>query len=183
MYPRGAATATVHVPEVSEPLEGEFRPGHFDGVATVVLLLLNQVQPQVAVFGDKDYQQLAVIRRMVADLQVPVEIIGHPTVREADGLAMSSRNRYLAPEQRKVAPELYATLRDLAAHLQAGERDFDTLQTQAAQRLDAAGFRTQYIAVRALNLAGPVPNARKFVVLGAAYLGSTRLIDNITVGA
>jgi pantoate--beta-alanine ligase len=182
IYPRGIAALTrIHVPEISTILCGKFRPGHFDGVATVVNLLLNIVQPDVALFGQKDYQQLEVIRRMVRDLHLPVEIIGVLTQREVNGLALSSRNQYLSPEEREKAPEVYATLAGLADALRAGRRDYAALEAEAAQRLTHAGFRPQYVAVRAKSLAEPDATTREFVVLAAAYLGETRLIDNLHV--
>jgi pantoate--beta-alanine ligase len=179
MYPRGReALTTVSVPGLNAMLDGEFRPGHFDGVATVVSLLFHQVQPDVAVFGEKDWQQLQVIRRMVGDLQMPIEILGHPTARDADGLAMSSRNQYLSDEERRVAPEIHRTLVELASELRAGRRDYEALQRAATDRLSAAGFRPQYVEIRAPDLAIPAQDAAEWVVLVAAFLGRTRLIDN-----
>lgn len=180
MYPRGQEGMTrVHVPGVSDILCGRFRPGHFDGVATVVNLLLNQVQPDAALFGEKDYQQLFLIRRMVADLQMPVAIVGVPTEREPDGLALSSRNQYLSAQERRIAPEVHATLREVADTLRSGARDFDALTDRGMRRLAAAGFRPQYLEIRSPELAEPRPSDQEFVVLAAAYLGNTRLIDNL----
>jgi pantoate--beta-alanine ligase len=182
MYPRGCDHATrVEVPELSAILEGAFRPGHFAGVATVVLKLFNVVQPDVALFGEKDYQQLMVVRRMVADLSLPIEIIGVPTVREPDGLAMSSRNQYLNQEERALAPFLYRTLREAAAALSKGRRDFERLQVEAVEKL-SAHMRPDYVAIRAADtLMLPAANTADFVVLAAAWLGKARLIDNLRV--
>src|SRR5690606_9939846 len=138
----------VSVPVVSDGLCGASRPGHFDGVATVVTKLLNMVQPDVAVFGEKDFQQLAVIRKMALDLCLPVQIMGAPIVRAADGLALSSRNGYLDENERRVAPQLYQTLQQLAGQLLAGRRDFDTLLEEARQQLQQAGFRPDYLELR-----------------------------------
>jgi pantoate--beta-alanine ligase len=184
VYPIGAERQTrVEVPGISDILCGASRPGHFVGVATVVCKLFNMVQPDLAVFGEKDYQQLMVIRRMVADLAIPIEIMGRPTVREADGLAMSSRNGYLSPEQRRIAPGLYHTLQATASAIEGGERDFAMLEREALKTLESLGFRPDYYAIRqARDLALPEPGDGPMVVLAAAYLGSTRLIDN-TVAA
>lgn len=182
VYPKGMEGLTkVGVPEVSGILCGQFRPGHFDGVATVVSILFNLVQPDVALFGEKDYQQLFIIRRMVQDLHMPIQIIGVATEREPDGLALSSRNQYLSAEERGRAPEMYATLREVADKLRAGRRDFSALSYAGIKRLEAAQFRPQYLEIRAPDLLEPEGAASVFVVLAAAYLGATRLIDNITV--
>ena len=183
MYPKPQADQTrVEVPGLSELLCGAHRPGHFVGVATVVCKLFNMVQPDIAVFGNKDYQQLMVIRRMVEDLAMPVAIVGVETMREADGLAMSSRNGYLGAQERALAPMLYRTLGDLAVRLGDGEDDFYRLEEEAAAALDGAGFRTDYIAIRrASDLLDPVPGDTELVILAAAYLGKARLIDNIEV--
>ena len=179
MYPRGQQQmTTVSVPVLNAVLDGEFRPGHFDGVATVVSLLFHQVQPDVAVFGEKDWQQLQVIRRMVGDLHMPIEIIGHPTARDPDGLAMSSRNQYLSGEQRAVAPEIHRSLVQITDALAAGRRDYAALQAAAVSRLASAGFRPQYVEIRAPDLSDARPGATEWVVLVAAFLGKTRLIDN-----
>lgn len=182
MYPGGREPVTrVQVPELADVLEGDFRPGHFSGVATVVLKLFNMVQPDIALFGEKDYQQLLVIRRMVLDLSLPVEIVGISTVREADGLAMSSRNQYLTPEQRQLAPLLYRTLGEVASALRSGRRDFEQLQTEAVNKL-SAHLRPDYVSVRnAQTLMEPDVNSRHFVILAAAWLGKARLIDNLQV--
>ena len=183
MYPKPQADQTrVEVPGLSELLCGAHRPGHFVGVATVVCKLFNMVQPDIAVFGKKDYQQLMVIRRMVEDLAMPVAIVGVETMREADGLAMSSRNGYLGAQERALAPMLYRTLGDLAVRLGDGEDDFYGLEEEAAAALDGAGFRTDYIAIRrASDLLDPAPGDTELVILAAAYLGKARLIDNIEV--
>ena len=183
MYPKPQADQTrVEVPGLSQLLCGAHRPGHFVGVATVVCKLFNMVQPDIAVFGNKDYQQLMVIRRMVEDLSMPVAIVGVETMREADGLAMSSRNGYLGAQERALAPMLYRTLSDLAARLGDGEDDFYGLEKEAAAALDSAGFRTDYIAIRrASDLLDPAPGDTELVILAAAYLGKARLIDNIEV--
>lgn len=183
MYPQGEALATVHVAGLEDILCGASRPGHFSGVATVVAKLFNMVAPDVAVFGNKDYQQLAVIRRMVADLAFPIEIVGVATMREPDGLAMSSRNRYLRSDERIRAPALYGALNALAERLHDGERDFAALEAAAAQDLKSAGFEPDYVAVRdPQTLAVPKAEDDGFVVLGAAWLGRARLIDNVVAG-
>jgi len=180
MYPFGPeATVQVRVPGVTGTLEGAHRPGHFDGVATVVARLFNQVQPDIAVFGRKDYQQLAVIRYLACDLAFPVEIIAGETLREADGLAMSSRNQYLSAGERQVAPTIHRTLHNMAAAIRAG-RPRMQVEAQAAADLVAAGFTVDYSVVRRPDLSEPQdgePGPR--VALIAARLGRTRLIDNI----
>lgn len=182
MYPNGRESlTTIHVPGVSEELEGEFRPGHFDGVATVVNILLNLVQPDVALFGEKDYQQLAVIRQMVADLRLPVAIVGVPTERDADGLALSSRNQYLDARERALAPEIHRSLIAVADALRGGAREFDAIAEMQRNRLNYIGFDVQYLAIRRPDLALPAAHDVQFVVLIAARLGSTRLIDNLRV--
>ena len=183
MYPGGMQDVSrVEVPTLSGTLDGASRPGHFTGVATVVTKLFNMVQPDVAIFGEKDYQQLLVIRRMTADLCMPVEIVGHLTVREPDGLAMSSRNQYLSKSERNQAPLLNYVLRETVLALRAGERDFTALQQQAMQRLDQGGFRADYVEIRqADSLTVPGAGDTRFVVLGAAQLGKARLIDNMTL--
>jgi pantoate--beta-alanine ligase len=183
IYPQGQTTQTrVEVPDLSDILCGASRPGHFVGVATVVCKLLNMVQPDLALFGEKDYQQLLVIRRMVEDLAIPVKIEGIPIVREADGLAMSSRNGYLSPQQRRQAPHLYRVLQQIAQAIAAGRRDYPDLEQQARAELHAAGLRPEYVSVRrASDLAPPGPTDRQLRVLAAAYLGQARLIDNLSV--
>jgi len=181
IYPNGAANATrVEVPGISNILCGEFRPGHFEGVATIVAKLFHIVDPDVAIFGEKDFQQLTVIRRMVADLCLRVEIIGAPTVRERDGLAMSSRNQYLDADQRKLAPTIYRQLQQAVTALKSGVRDFARIEATGRAALDSAGFRTDYFSVRDANSLAPAqPDTRQFVVLTAARLGKARLIDNM----
>ena len=185
MYPPGAATV-VTVSGVSEPLDGQARPGHFAGVATVVAKLLNQVRPDVAVFGEKDYQQLQVIRRMAADLDLGVEILGAPTARAEDGLALSSRNAYLTEVERRRAPELAAALSEAVLTLRAGGAVAEA-ESRAVGRLEAAGFGpVDYVEVRdAADLSrlgpGPVPAGRPARILAAARLGRARLIDNMAV--
>ncbi len=181
MYPDGMGVQTrVSVPQLSEGLCGASRPGHFEGVATVVSKLFNMVQPDLAVFGEKDFQQLAVIRAMVRDLNMPIQIIGEPTVRAEDGLALSSRNGYLTPEQRATAPVVYRTLKQLGEAIGAGQVDFPALVEQGKQALEAAGLRPDYLEVRhAVNLKPANFGDRDLVILVAAYLGNTRLIDNL----
>ena len=166
----------------AEELEGKFRPGFFRGVATVVLKLFSCVQPTLAVFGKKDYQQLIIVRDMVRQFDLPIEIVAGETVREADGLAMSSRNAYLSTEERREAPSLYRELRAIRERIRAGERDFASLGAHAMRVLADAGWRPDYVEVRSrLTLSMPVPEERELIVLGAARLGATRLIDNVEV--
>lgn len=183
IYPEGGRSATrISVESLSGILCGRFRPGHFDGVATVVAKLFGIVQPDVAVFGEKDYQQLAVIRRMTADLDIPVQVVGAPTVRAADGLAMSSRNRYLSEAERQVAPRIYATLQAVARRIEAGDRDFAVLSQWGSTQLQAAGMAPDYFEIRdATNLLEPQAGAGELVILTAARLGKARLIDNLRV--
>jgi pantoate--beta-alanine ligase len=181
MYPKPLNDQTkVEVPVISELYCGTSRPGHFVGVATVVAKLFNMVQPDVALFGTKDFQQLAVIRRIVADLAMPIEIIGVPTVRDADGLAMSSRNQYLTTEQRAIAPMIYAELKQLAETL---SQDLSQLEQQSAdsqRRLADAGFEPDYLHVLDAETLLPLTNqSQQGVILIAAKLGAARLIDNI----
>lgn len=181
LYPYGsAATVTVQVPEIGDDLCGRSRPGHFVGVATVVTKLFNAVQPDLAVFGQKDYQQLLVIRRLVGDLCLPIEIEMAPTVREADGLALSSRNQYLSAEQRRLAPALYQSLLGMRAQVAAG-RPFAEVEAATQAELTAQGFEVDYAALRqAEDLAVPGAGCNHGLVgLLAARLGSTRLIDNL----
>lgn len=183
LYPNGPARATrIEVPELGTILCGRFRPQFFRGVATVVNILLNMVQPHIAIFGEKDYQQLLVIKQMVRDLRLPVEILGVPTVREVDGLAMSSRNHYLSAEQRQRAPMLYKTLCAARDSIEGGCRDFRAIEDQSLESLKAGGFRPDYLCVRqADSLAEPNPGDCELVVIGATWLGSARLIDNVQV--
>ena len=179
MYPYGVANAvSVRVPGVTDILEGAHRPGHFDGVATVVARLFLQVQPDVAVFGRKDYQQLAVIRYLVQDLAFPIRIVAAPTVREADGLAMSSRNQYLSADERPVASRIHEALRAMRAGVRAGD-PVEAVEAQAALHLRDAGFEVDYAAIRRRDLAPATAGDAKLVALVAARLGRTRLIDNL----
>ncbi|WP_457668425.1 pantoate--beta-alanine ligase [Thiolapillus sp.] len=183
IYPRSMETHTrVEVPGLSDIFCGESRPGHFVGVATIVCKLFNMVQPQAAVFGKKDFQQLLIIRRMVEDLAMPIEIVGVDTVREADGLAMSSRNNYLNPQQRRMAPALYHALQQTAEALHQGRRQYAELEEQAGKLIAAAGMRPDYFSIRrAADLGEPGESETALVVLGAAFLGMARLIDNLEV--
>jgi pantoate--beta-alanine ligase len=172
----------VEVPAFDGILDGASRPGHFTGVATVVTKLFNMVQPDMAVFGEKDYQQLLVIRRMVKDLCLPVQIVGHPTLREPDGLAMSSRNQYLSKSERAQAPLLRRVLAETGALLRDGSKDFSGLQAQAGRRLEEGGFKPDYVQVRnAESLAPAAEDDVRLVVLAAAWLGKARLIDNLSM--
>ena len=184
MYPRGLEVQTkVEVPALGNILCGRSRPGHFVGVTTVVARLFNMVGPEVAFFGKKDYQQLMIIRRMVDDLAMPVSIVGVEIARDADGLALSSRNRYLDPEQRRAAPELYRTLRWVSDQLAAGRRDWVDLEDQARTRLTELGFEPDYVSIRrSADLEVPDHGDRDLVVLVAARLGVARLIDNVEMG-
>lgn len=180
IYPNGTETHTyVDVPGLSTMLEGASRPGHFRGVSTIVSKLFNLVQPDIACFGEKDFQQLALIRKMVADMGFDIEIVGVPIMRAKDGLALSSRNGYLTAEQRKIAPGLYKVLSSIADKLQAGERDLDEIITIAGQELNEKGFRADDIQIRdADTLLEIAENSKRAVILVAAWLGDARLIDN-----
>jgi pantoate--beta-alanine ligase len=172
----------VAPPRAGDALEGEFRPGFFGGVATVVLKLFNVVQPRVAVFGKKDYQQLMIVRGMVRQLNLPIEIVAGETIRADDGLALSSRNNYLAAAERTEAPRLYRVLTDVVTELSEGNRNLAVLENEATAILRQAGWRPDYVAVRKqADLQLPGPADRDLVVLGAAWLGATRLIDNLEV--
>lgn len=181
VYPDDGQPSTfVEVPGLSDLICGRFRPGHFRGVATVVCKLLNRIRPDLALFGEKDYQQLAVIRKMVRDLDMPVAILGVPTVREPDGLALSSRNGYLGVEERKRAALIYRTLSRAAAAVRAGGRDYPRIEREAAAALEAGGFSVDYVSIRRQqDLAAPSAADDALVILAAARLGRTRLIDNI----
>jgi pantoate--beta-alanine ligase len=183
IYPQNLDAVTrVQVPELSDILCGAFRPGHFSGVTTVVAKLFNLVQPDLALFGKKDYQQWCLIERMVRDLAIPVSIIGVPTVREADGLAMSSRNQYLQPKERELAPALYRCLVGVSDAVTAGNRVFAALEAGAMQQLKKLGFEPQYVEIRtAKGLVRPQAAEAELVVLAAAWLGRTRLIDNLEI--
>ncbi len=182
LYPYGSDdTVRVEVPGLSDILCGTARPGHFTGVATVVAKLFNAVRPHVAVFGAKDYQQLLVVRRLVADLCMAVEIIGEPTVRESDGLAMSSRNGYLSAAERERAPVLYQTLHWLGERLVAGT-NYDSLAAEGMKILRESGFEPDYVAIRrAEDLQPPQAADSCLIIMAAAWLGKTRLIDNLPV--
>lgn len=185
VYPFGLDGATtISVPHLTENFCGSFRPGHFDGVTTVVARLFALVQPETAVFGQKDFQQQLIIRRMVSDLSWPIKIVAAPTIREDDGLAMSSRNSYLTDDERAIAPALHDALMSAGSKLQNGERNFEELQTAMSDVLRAAGFEPEYVAIRrALDLAPPDRDRKSddIVILVAAKLGAARLIDNIVV--
>jgi pantoate--beta-alanine ligase len=182
MYPQPQTYHVEPPPEQAGILDGEFRPGHFRGVATVVMKLFQIAQPDVALFGKKDYQQLMVIRNMVREFNLPIEIIGGETVRAADGLALSSRNGYLTAAERAQAPALYAVLTRLVNAVRAGSRDFAALEAEAVRELQAGGWVPDYVALRKkLDLQLPSAHDSGLVVLAAARLGSTRLIDNLEV--
>lgn len=175
-------TYVVEPSDLQHILDGAFRPGHFRGVATVVLKLFNMVRPHAAIFGKKDYQQYLVLRDMVRQLALPVEIIPAETVRAADGLALSSRNGYLTPAERAEAPRLYQLLRNASEQITEGERNFQRIELEAMLLLAQNGWAPQYISVRRrADLQAPTADERELVVLAAAYLGKTRLIDNIEV--
>jgi len=182
MYPHGQdEQSIVHVPVVSEGLCGGSRPGHFDGVSTVVTKLFNQALPDAAFFGEKDFQQVAVIKKMVTDLCMPIDIVTVPTARAEDGLALSSRNGYLTDEERQKAPGLYQTLRGIADALNEGE-SLESALSAANLRLEERGFRTDYLEVRAANTLAPATSGlTEVVILGAAFMGNARLIDNLVV--
>lgn len=183
VYPGGFENETrVEVPSISDILCGAYRPGHFVGVATVVAKLFNMVQPDTAFFGEKDFQQLLVIKRMATELCFPVEVVGVPTVREEDGLAMSSRNQYLGTTERKRAATIYQILLWVKEQLQAGETDFDALENEASQKLESDGFKLDYVAIRrADNLQAATSKDLSLVILIAAWPGNARLIDNMRV--
>ena len=181
MYPQQQAVF-VELPEIANELCGASRPGHFRGMATVVLKLLNIVRPQVALFGKKDYQQLHIIRQIVAQFNLSVRIVGGETVRAADGLALSSRNQYLSGEERQEAPFLYRTLQEMRLSLLHGERDVERLQLAAIEALTSRGWLVDYVSVRdQASLQAAQPSDRDRVILAAATLGKTRLLDNIEV--
>jgi len=185
LYPFGSEAAVrVHVPGISDVLDGASRPGHFDGVATVVARLFNLVQPDVAVFGRKDYQQLLVIRRLVDDLAFPIRILGAPIVREASGLALSSRNQYLSPAQRDQAAAIHGVLQWMRGQVAGHATPLAAIEAEAVRQLAAAGFDPDYAVIRrGEDLGTPEPERRDgLVALVAARLGSTRLIDNLELG-
>lgn len=180
IYPQDLFVS-VQVVRLADHYCGRSRPGHFAGVATVVCKLFNIVQADYAFFGEKDFQQLAVIRRMVSDLNLPIQIFGVPTVREVDGLAMSSRNGYLSAQQREIAPQLYRTLCSIKDAIQSGKTDFASLSASGMETLRDVGFLPEYLAVcNASDLSEATADVEDLVILVAAKLGTTRLIDNIS---
>jgi pantoate--beta-alanine ligase len=183
IYPFGIDNATsVTVPALTSEFCGAFRPGHFDEVTTVVSRLFSLVQPDVAVFGQKDYQQQLIIQRMVQDLSMPIQIICGETQREEDGLAMSSRNQYLSDEERVIAPKMHETLDEIGRGLESGQRNYEELESAAFEKLKSLGFEPQYVSIRrAANLEMPDRDCDELVVLVSAYLGKARLIDNLVV--
>jgi pantoate--beta-alanine ligase len=182
LYPQGREGLTwVEVPNLSTMLEGASRPGHFRGVTTVVAKLFHLVQPQVAVFGEKDFQQLLIVRQMVADLNFPIEIISLPTCREADGLAMSSRNARLTAAERRKAPALYRSLQTLREKIRAGANDFDQLESEAMEALGREEMTPEYLRIRSAQDLGPPRPGDDLVIVAAARLGQIRLIDNLRV--
>jgi pantoate--beta-alanine ligase len=183
IYPLGGEnTSHVHVPNITDVLCGASRPGHFDGVTTIVCKLFNMTRADVAIFGEKDFQQLAVIHRMVDDLNIPIRIIGEPIVREADGLAMSSRNGYLSEEERLLAPRLHQILQYIKQLILAGEVDFNAIESQAKIDLIEAGFKPDYLHIYQRNELKPATkDSKELIIIVAAFLGSTRLIDNVHV--
>ncbi len=185
MYPQsqlnGRDQSQVNVPAISDILDGASRPGHFTGVATIVTKLFNMVQPDKAIFGEKDYQQLIIIRHFVKDLCFPIEIIAHPIVRENNGLAMSSRNAYLTNKQKHQGSFLYQTLQNISTQIHNGIRDYSQLEKNAEHDLNTQGFVCDYVKIRAADLSKATAESQNLVVLLAAYLGKTRLIDNIQI--
>jgi pantoate--beta-alanine ligase len=183
IYPFGLENSTsVTVPALTSELCGTFRPGHFDGVTTAICRLFNLVQPDVAVFGQKDYQQQLAIRRMVQDLSLPIKIICGETMREDDGLAMSARNQFLTESERAIAPKLHQLLDEIGRGLETGQRNYEEIESAAIEKLKDAGFRPEYVSIRrAENLDSPDRDCDELVVLVSAYLGKSRLIDNLVV--
>lgn len=186
MYPEPQSYRVSPPSDLGDILEGEFRPGFFVGVTTVVLKLFSCVQPRVAVFGKKDYQQWMIVRAMCRQFSLPTQIVPHETVRDADGLALSSRNRYLSDKERREAPHLYRALTEMRQRLLAGQRDLALLQDQCIAELAASGWQPDYIAIRRQSdlkapIASEIEAGEPLVVLGAAKLGATRLIDNLEI--
>ena len=180
IYPDGEATTRVEVPILGEILEGKSRVGHFSGVSTIVNKLFNMVMPDISIFGQKDFQQLMLVKTMVADLNMPIDIIGIATVRESDGLAMSSRNGYLTAEERSIAALFQKQLQRIVSEIKKGNRDFIALQSKAANALNKAGFKSDYIEVRRVkDLKIASVDDKELVLLGAVWLGKARLLDNI----
>jgi pantoate--beta-alanine ligase len=181
MYPQPQVFA-VDPPPIANKLEGRFRPGHFRGMATVVMKLFNIVQPQSAVFGKKDYQQLHIVRHMVEQMALPIQIVAAETMRAEDGLALSSRNRFLSPAERQEAPRLFKVLNQLKSAVEAGDRNFEAMEFAADAELARHGWRVDYVVARGRgSLTTPEPTEKELVVLGAAKLGNTRLIDNLEI--
>jgi len=184
LYPHPQTFKLVPDPELADILEGEFRPGFFTGVCTVVMKLMSCVQPRVAVFGKKDYQQLMIVRAMTEQFALPCDIIAAETVRDADGLALSSRNRYLSAAELREAPRLYRVLNDVKSKVEQGERNFEAIEFDADAELARHGWRVDYVVVRRREtLTAPERGDRELVALGAAKLGNTRLIDNLEITA
>jgi pantoate--beta-alanine ligase len=183
IYPAGREfAATVNIPSLADTLEGAHRPGYFSGVSTVLVKLFNLIKPDIALFGERDFQQLVIVRRLVDDLFLSIEVVGCATWRETDGLAVATVNRNLAEQERALAPRLHATLSGLAAAMDAGGRNYEALQRQGLETLAAAGFAPEYLVIRqAADLGTIREGTRDLVILAAARLGSTRLIDNLRV--
>ncbi|MGE5665794.1 MAG: 4-phosphopantoate--beta-alanine ligase, partial [Betaproteobacteria bacterium] len=186
MYPEPQNYRVQPPNDLGDTLEGEFRPGFFTGVSTVVMKLFSCVQPRVAVFGKKDYQQLMIVRNMCRQFALPTEIVPHETVRDTDGLALSSRNRYLGPAERAEAPRLYAVLREVQAKVKAGGTDRAAIEAEAVRELGARGWKVDYVALRRQDTLTPPTTEQiaagvPLVVLAAAKLGATRLIDNLEI--
>lgn len=183
IYPFGHDfAAVVSVPEIAEILEGAFRPGYFAGVATVLTKLFNIIRPDIALLGERDYQQLVIVRRVIDDLFLPIEVVGCATFREGDGLALATANRHLTADERAAAPRLHATLSEFAQKMDSGERDYEALQRQGMETLAVAGFVPEYLAIRqAADLAPVGAGARDLVILAAVRLGTNRLTDNLRV--
>jgi pantoate--beta-alanine ligase len=183
IYPIGRESAvTVNIASLADTLEGAHRPGYFSGVATVLTKLLNLIQPDIALFGERDFQQLVMARRLVDDLFLSIEIVGCATWRDADGLAVATANRHMTADERAVAPRLHATLSEYAAKIDSGARDYELLQRQGMQSLAAAGFVPEYFVIRqAADLGQVHDGARDLVILAAARLNAIRLTDNLRV--
>jgi pantoate--beta-alanine ligase len=183
IYPLGHEFAvTVNVPSLADTLEGAHRPGYFSGVSTVLVKLFNLIKPDIALFGERDFQQLVIVRRLVDDLFLSIDVVGCATWRETDGLAVATANRHLGERERALAPRLHATLSGVAAKIDAGARDYEALQRQATESLTAAGFAPEYLVIRqAADLGAIREGTRDLVILAAARLNSTRLIDNVRV--
>lgn len=182
LYSKTSSTRVTPDASIANILCGKSRPGHFEGVATILAKLFNLIQPQFALFGEKDYQQFTLIRQMVQDLNFPISLISVSTIRETDGLAMSSRNQYLTPEERTIAPHLYKVLTELKTQILTGNKNYAKLTVHAQQCLEGHGFKVDYISVREQNtLASATADSRQLVILAAAFLDKTRLIDNILI--